>query len=407
MARTRLEPAAAETVEGYVSELSRELRRRLPAQEAAQAAAETEAHLRDRVTDLVACGTDIQTAAGEAVAGFGETRAYAEALARARYETRTAAHWRLVGTVATANFLAVSVILLTLAFPAGSMIGTAVTYAMMSFWCVALLASFAGRRAQTRRYAALIGVAAVALFFAAGVRITAFVNGPRGPVFPDVFDLSGLKMGRLGLARGEWKPELASLALQRKFGESEHRLLQEGLRTYSSATSATAVPPSLRAAGEYIVPGPAASSACSVSVFHHYPFSHTPPNSCIPWGGAERAAIWQGKPYTVPTFSQARSRWLADGPAWLKARESAPTALRESIAWYRQVESGPERFNLAAATYYPPLFLWCATWVLLLPDLLLVWLGRRAYRTARAARQEWQKWRTWRASRECGQALTQ
>jgi len=402
MAKTRLEPAATETVEGYVSELSRELRRRLPAQAAAQAAAETEAHLRDRVTDLVACGADIRTATEEAVAGFGGTRVYAEALAGARYDTRAAASWRRVGLLAVAGFLALVIAYALMPLGVGRFNGGTVLRAMVSFWGVAMLASFCGRRSQTRRYVALTGTAAVALFFAAGSRFVPFHDTPSGPLWPPAHELLPTRLSREGVRPGipmGKRPERAYFRGTLQMNRRETTLLREGLEAYSQRAP---VPASLRVGSAYLVPSPLRTHGYLKTSPFRYGAIIT--NEYGPTAYAVRRS---SPVHTRPTYEEARQKWLAHGPKWLRQHAQEEPRLQEAAAFYERVAAGPERFNIAAATYVTTLALWFALWLVILPDLVLARLGRGAYRRARAVRQEWREWRTWRASREDRQALTQ
>jgi hypothetical protein len=391
MARIQRQDREAQaTIEGYVSELTRQTLRRLPAEEARRAAAEVEGHLAERVAALEAAGAGRREAETEALAGFGPARRLARDLADSAYADRWTPAWRALGGALTGALLALPVAaqILRAGNPATAVaewghaeataaLGVAVRGGIPLtpvLLAGAALCAFLARRASPARMIAVGSAAATAAFAVSGLTT---VWSARGPL--DTFAATQAAADYPDRVAHLWREQLVA-------GYGVAYYAHDG----DAAAPDPRMPRELRRGKAFIVPLSGAE-ASPLSVFR-------------PLTAADRARIaadgggWWGMLYgphglhslpyrTVTDYGEAKRLWRAHGRAALsEARSRYAAALRDRAVYQdASVRSGLAFDAAAGATAVP----WCieVTALLLGADAAGAALGRRAWRLRRGDRR--------------------
>lgn len=369
-----------QTMDAYVSELTRMLSRTLPRDKAEQIAWEAKAHLADHTEDLCASGFSLEEAHMEAISGFGPVKRYARAATLNAYGDRNSARWRLVGRLATVNLIAAP----TLAQLGCWMPFHWVPQLMSLLLLMILLAALGARLPQTRTYSDYLAAAVLVLFVGAGFR---YVPHPLTPavLLPHVTDSYNPLRGGVGVRREKHPQDIVSLETQQAKVAEEIKLLRTGLATYSRNAP---IPVSLIQNGRYVVPldygwqdglGGVGLDEQDIAAFQ------------LLQNGGESQNRYHHRmaltPYeTVATRQAAAVIWQRDGHKWLASKRHVLAASVADKHYLTAASGAPLTFNTGAASYYAAS---CVQWglCLLLVDYVMAHLGRAVWISVRNRRR--------------------
>ena len=339
--RRQTAPIAETSIENYLYELSRELRRRLPGAETREILAETEAHLHDQAEDRMASGVAESDAIRDAIRGFGRPEAFAHHAANGITDSRSAFLSR-IGLRMMAGAAVVLAISFTFFIGDSSLVPlylnllahdqeSALRYLVLGSY--AFLLSFLSLAFFSRRVSKkyLLGCGAVLL------ASSVIAAGLYRSVLP-----SGQWADRRQLPNA-LRYERQTITML----NADIRLLRAGTAAYGSGSSPT-ITGTLKQGDRYIVPG--ASQITLYGITHDLTATESAfrPIARYEVQGASSFRVWYGKDEydTVASYQEARARWEKYSPKWLWKSVQQQQEAKERLRQYEVLAQQAPSFRL-------------------------------------------------------------
>jgi hypothetical protein len=378
-------PLSVKSVAEFLPALRKSLRWRTDIEKIEEIVREAEMHLMDRIEVLVEQGRDRAQAEQIALAGFGDPREFATAVADGVVDTRLAQTARVIVLVGVFVLCGLSLgmcVITLLTFTNRVSMGLINAFSgVTAFTILSLpLAIFLGRRPQTRVLALCLTATAILGAVLMGTLIAPAQNGLSWRTLTHPGD-----PGIFGLPRIDYSQEIATERRWRDRLLEEQALVKLAKATY--AVSGAPVPAKLRVGTGYLVP----SQARLIDDSRGYAFRQEPPDNQVwelyekrrregrPLDSSEFDAMRSRQPLvSVATYNEATLRWSVSGTKLEKRIAEDFPRRTLIIEQYRRTMEEPWRFNFSAAVGSALVFFVYSLFLLAL-DIALSLLGRLAY----------------------------